>query len=220
MPIISCMPEEAPAHLAAAPGVCSYCAPLDQHPKLSQYWPFWTAWGWFLDPVPMENLLFSFPSPWKGSAGWCAPNLPVLGSLLPSPCAPGGGWPQCHLAMAQPGEPGLWSCPHKALCGCKGRAGDAGLGTARVTGDKGGDVRVLSCQGCQAPACPHHRGLKGSHVMSYSRGSCLVPRAQLALPSSPHFPRDQLSRNSFCLESSQVFFLFQSCSNCPKAPGS
>lgn len=165
MPLISCMPEEAPAHLAAAPGACSYYAPLDQHPKLSQYWLFWTAWGWFLDPVLMENLPFSFPSPCKGSAGWSAPILPVLGSLLPSPCPPGGGWLQCHLAMAQPGEPGLWRCLHMALCGCRGTAGDAGLHTASVTGDKGGDVQVLLSQMCSSlPPSPRSEGLP-CHVL-------------------------------------------------------
>lgn len=111
MPVISCMPEKAPAHLATAPAACSYCSSLDQHPKLSQYWPFWTAWGWFLDPVPLGNFLSFFLCPWEGSARWSAPNVPVPGSLLPSPCAPGGGWLQCHLAMAQPGEPGLLEVP-------------------------------------------------------------------------------------------------------------
>lgn len=102
------------------------------------------------------------------------------------------------------------------LCVAEGQAGDAGLGTARVTGDKSGDVQVLVSRMCSS--LPPHRGWKGSHVTSYSQGSCLVPEPNLLCP--PHFPVDQLSRNSFCLESSQVFFLFQSCSNCPKAPGS
>lgn len=111
------------------------------------------------------------------------------------------------------GDVSTWLCvPAGAELGMQDWALPRSLGT-RV-----GMFRY-SCQGC-APACHHRHGLKGSHVTSYSRGSCPVPRAQLALPSSPHFPGDQLSRNSFCLESSQVFFLLQSCSNCPKAPGS
>lgn len=104
---------------------------------------------------------------------------------------------------------------------CMAAGAELGMQDLALPGSLGTRAGMFrySCQGC-APACHHHRGLKGSHVTSHSRGSCLVPRAQLALPSSPHFPEDQLSRNSFCLESSQVFFLLQSCSNCPKAPGS
>lgn len=104
---------------------------------------------------------------------------------------------------------------------CVAAGAELGMQDWALPGSLGTRVGMFwySCQGC-APACHHHRGLKGSPAMSYSQGSCLVPRAQLALPSSPHFPGDQFSRNSFCLESSQVFFLLQPCSNCPKAPGS
>lgn len=104
------------------------------------------------------------------------------------------------------------------LCGCRGRAGDAGLGTASITGDKGGDVQVLLSWMCSSlPPSPWFEGLP-CHVLQLR----VLPGSQSPACSAllTSLSRDQLSRNSFCLESSQVFFLFQSCSNCPKASGS
>lgn len=136
------MPEEAPACLAAAPGACSYCAPLDQHPKLSQDWSFWTAWGWFLDPVPMANLLFSFPSPWKGSAGWSAPNAP----FYPLPVLQVEDGCSATLPWHSQGNQG---CSLGSVW-LQGQGWDAGLGTARVTGHNGGHVQVLLSRVCSS----------------------------------------------------------------------
>lgn len=149
----------------------------------------------------MENLPFSFPSPWKGSAGWSAPNLPVLGSLLPSPCAPDGGWLQRHLAMAQPGEPGQWRCLHMALCACRGRAGDAGLGTASITGDKGGDVQVLLSWMCSSlPPSSWFEGLPW--------GLAWFPETNLLCLPHPHFPETNSAEIHFALSPARSFFCF------------
>lgn len=154
--------------------------------------------------------------------------MPVISVLLPFPIEGLRGVVCPHCVRA--GLPSALSLCSRgrmaAVPPCHGtaretRAAGAELGMQdwALPGALGTRSGMFRCQGC-APACCHHCGLKDSHVTSHSQGSCLVPRAQLALPSSPHFPGELLSRNPFCLESSQVFFLLQSCSNCPKAPGS
>lgn len=192
MPVISCMPKETLACLAAAPGTRSYCAPLDQHPKLSQYWLFWTAWHWFLGSVSIANLLFPFPSPWEGSAACCAPNVPVLGSLGAVPVLQEEQGCSATLPWHSQASQGCQRHPHMALWGCRGTAGAAGLGTARVTGDKGGDVQVLWPRMCSGlPPSPWFEGLP-CHVLQLRvlRGS-QSPACSALLTPLPRRPAQQ-----------------------------
>lgn len=67
-----------------------------------------------------------------------------------------------------------------------------------------------SHQGC-APARHHCHGLKESPLGSYSRGSCLAPAVQLALPSAAPFPARQIQETSsaeICLALSPVRSFF------------
>lgn len=208
MPVLSLLPEEAPAHLVPAITVLPWTS-TQSSPSIG-------------------------PSGLPGAASWtlsrwqtfCSPSLPhgrAQQSGLPPVClcwAP--FYPflcsRWRMAAVPWHTQGCWRHLHMALCGRRGRAGVQDWALPGSQGTRAGMLRY-SYQGC-APPCHHQRGLKGSLVTSYSRGSCLVPRAQRALPSSPHFPGDQFSRSPFCLESSQVFFLLQSCSSCPEAAGS
>lgn len=159
---------------------------LGPAPKALPVLPFWTAWDWFLDSILMANLPFSFPFPWKGSARWSAPNVPVPGSLSPPPCAPGGGWLQCHLAMAQPGEPGLPDMPPH---GCVWLQGRLGMQVWALPGSLGTRVGMFrySCQGC-APACQH----------------TVVGRAPMSHPTAKVLPGSQSPTCSALLTSQET----------------
>jgi len=178
---------------------------LEQLPKALPVSAFLDGLGLVLAPCPGGKPSCSpLQGKWsQDSAGWSTSSVLVPGSLLSSPllsspCAPRGRWPQCRLAMA----PGLPDTFPLALRGCRGRAGGAGVGAARVAGGHG--------WGC-APAHHHLCGLKESTLGSHGQGSCMAPAVQLAPPLAPPFPARQIQETSsadicFALSPARSFF--------------
>lgn len=82
-------------------------------------------------------------------------------------------------------------------------------------GDMAGDVQGPLPRASSGSPSPWFEGvppvLPGSRSPNCSAFGTLLPGAA--------DPGDELSGNLFCPEFSQVFFLVQSCSNCPKSAG-
>lgn len=154
----------------------------------------------------MANLPFSSPSPWKGSAGWSAPNVPVLGSFYPLLCS---RWrmaavPPCHgrvpRGIRAAGGASTWLCVAAgAQLGLQGWALPGSLGT------RAGMFRC-SCQGC-APAC-HHRGLRAPMSRPTAKDLAWFPEPRLLCPPHPTSQKTSSAEIHFALSPARSFFYF------------
>lgn len=178
--------------------------PESSKPK---HWSFWTHPDGRSSSPPFPKGRWS-----HGSAAWSASSMPVPGPFPSSSCPSGGGWLQCHIAMAQVGTPGLLdTCCGSMAAEAEMRARGGVL--PGWQGDMGRGLWGFFARMCSSsPPLPWFRVPPWAYWLPQSNSLCLgTPLPSVADPGV------QLSKNLLCLESNQIFFLAQTCSNCPKS---
>ena len=209
----------------AAPSAHGGCTPLEQHPKALPVLALLDSLGLVLAPCPNGKPSCSPPLPHgKVVSGLSrVVCLPCACACLPSLLSLCSRWrmaavPPCHGTAGGTGAAGhvsVW-----LLVAARPELGAQEQVLPGWLGKVGGDVWGLSPRTCSgSPPSPWFEGVPPRVLwLRVLPGSRSPNRSTFGTPlPSTADPGDQLSGNLFCLESSQVFFLVQSCSNCPKS---
>lgn len=191
-----CLRQPLPS-LAAAPSALGGCRPLEQHPKALPVLVLLDGLSPVLAPCPNGKPSCSPPVPhWKVVSGLSRVTcLQCARAWLPPHCVASGGW--CSAALpwhsrgtGAAGHVSMW--PFVAA----GKEWQHRNGHCGIVGNVGEDVRGLLSRTCSSSSLSPWFEPQVLQPRSYSQGSCLALSVQLALPSAPPFPAQQIQETS------------------------